>query len=197
MGGERWNDAEFIPGWKLTSYNDTSWAVAREITPPNVLHTWPAMPPSRTLAPVPPVNISQISGKWVVDFGQNVCGWVRLRMNGLTPGQQVTLTYADLISPPELLHIADGNGFQTFGQINRFIAGNSPTAEYLTRFNQHSFRYAVIDGMANAPAVADVEALPVMTALEPIGSFESSNGDVPQIVKTVGDWLMRNWSFGG
>lgn len=175
MGGERWNDAEFIPDWNLASLDDTAWSAAREITPPNVLHTWPAMPGSRTLEPVPAAQVSKINGKWVVDFGKNICGWVRLRMRGLTPGQQITIDHADLVGPPELMHIADANGFQSFGQRNVFIAGNSATAEYCTRFSQHAFRYAILDGLTAAPELSDVTALPVMTALEPAGSFESSN----------------------
>ena len=175
MGGERWNDAAFIPDWNLAGCNDTSWNAAREITPPNVIHSWPGMPPSRTLAPIAPVNISQINGKWVVDFGTTLTGWIRLRMKNLTPGQQVTMDYADLISPTELMHMVDANGFQTFGQRDIFIAANTPNREFVSRFNQHAFRYAILDGLASAPALSDLEALPVMTALEPAGTFESSN----------------------
>ena len=69
MGGERWNDAEFIPDWNLASLDDSSWSAAREVTPPAVAHVWPGIPGNRTLAPIKPVQISQINGKWVVDFG--------------------------------------------------------------------------------------------------------------------------------
>ena len=69
----------------------------------------------------------------------------------------------------------DANGFQTFGQHDIYIAGTSPTGEFCSRFNQHAFRYAIIGGLTSAPALTDAEALPVMTALEPAGSFESSN----------------------
>ena len=175
MGGERWDAAKFSADWNQVAYNDLSWAAAKEVTAPNVIHTWQAMPGSRTLSPIQPVTISQINGKWVVDFGATLTGWARLRLHNLTPGQQITLDYADLINPPELMHIRDANGFQTFGQHDIFVAGPAATGEFCSRFNQHAFRYLILGGMTQAPSLADVEALPVMTALEPAGSFESSH----------------------
>jgi alpha-L-rhamnosidase len=175
MGGERWNDAEFIPDWNLASHDDSSWNSAREVTPPNVAQVWPGIPGNRTLAAIKPVRISQINGKWVVDFGTRLTGWIHLRMKGLKPGQQVTIDYADLIAPRELMHMPDANGFQTFNQRDIFIAANSPERDFVSRFNQHAFQYAVIDGLGAELALTDIEALPVMTALEPAGSFECSN----------------------
>ena len=175
MGGERWNDAEFIPGWNLASLNDAAWAAAREIAAPAVVHTWPGLPGSRTLTPIPATRVFQSNGQWLIDFGVTLTGWIDLRLSGLTSGQQITIDYADLVDKPELMHIKDANGFQSFGQRDIFIAGSSPTGRFRSRFNQHAFRYAIIGGLTSAPALTDAEALPVMTALEPAGTFECSN----------------------
>ena len=96
-------------------------------------------------------------------------------MHGLKPGQQVTIDYADLVAPRELMHMPDANGFQTFNQRDIFIGGHTPDRGFVSRFNQHAFQYAVIDGLSAAPALTDIQALPVMTALEPAGTFECSN----------------------
>jgi alpha-L-rhamnosidase len=175
MGGENWDDSKYLPGWNLVSHDDSSWSVAREITPPDVVHQWLAMPGNRLLEPVKPVKVSRLNGRWVIDFGTTLTGWMKLRMKNLKPGQKITVDYADLIGPPELMHIKDKNGFQSFGQRDTFVAGDTPEREYCKRFNQSAFRYAVVDGLPDAPALDDATALPVMTALEPAGSFECSN----------------------
>jgi alpha-L-rhamnosidase len=174
MGGEKWDAAKFIPDWNLAGFNDRGWAPALEVPAPQAAASWLAMPGNRAGKPVPPARIYPVNNKWVIDFGTTLTGWMRLKLAGLKPGQQITIDYADL-DKPELQHMPGPDGFQTFNQQDIYVAGERTEDVFCSKFNQHAFRYAVIAGLSRAPAADEAEAFTVMTALDPVGAFECSN----------------------
>ena len=137
-------------------------------------HSWQAMPSSRMGPPISPKKIYPHNDKWVVDFGTTLTGWIRLRMSGLRPSQEITIDYSDL-NEPSLAHVPNQDGFQTFNQQDVYIAGNEEEGVFCSKFNQHAFRYAVIAGLSNAPTRHDVEAMSVCSDLETAGTFRCSN----------------------
>ena len=146
FGGERYDDGRYIQDWNLATYDDSAWAKATEVAAPNVTASWQALPGSRTGPADPARTIAPHKGKWIVDFGTTLTGWMRLRLDGLKPGQEVVIDYADLLDP-QLMFMRNEDGFQTFKQRDVYVAGNSPTAVFQSRFNQHGFRYAIIGGL--------------------------------------------------
>jgi alpha-L-rhamnosidase len=125
-------------------------------------------------APIAPAKIYEHNGKWVVDFGTTLTGWMRMRFSGLQPGQQVSIIYADS-NNPAMQHAGTPDGFQSFSQEDAFVAGPSGSGEFCSKFNQHAFRYAVISGLPKAPEAKDVVAMMVETDLTPVGDFSCSN----------------------
>jgi len=176
MGGERWEAAKFVPGWNQTTFDDSRWAPAVEVPAPAVEHSWQALPGSRLRPPIAAKRIYPHKDQWVVDFGTTLTGWMRLRLSALKPGQQITIDYSDLdAGKPQLAHIRNKDGFQTFNQSDAYVAGNEPQDVFCSKFNQHAFRYAVITGLSQAPGLGDAEAMTVETDLEQAGEFSCSN----------------------
>ncbi len=174
MGGERWDAAKFIADWNRSALDDSGWSPAREVDAPAVTHCWLAMPPNRIGKPIAPAKIYQVNGKWVIDFGTTLTGWMQLKLAGLKPGQEIVLDYADL-DQPKLQHMPNPDGFQTFNQRDIYVAGKNSEDVFCSKFNQHAFRYAVISGLTRAPKPDEAVALPIMTDLPRAGSFQCSN----------------------
>jgi alpha-L-rhamnosidase len=176
MGGERWNGNTYIKEWNQARFDDSTWKAAMEIPVPTgpIDHSWQAMPGSRMGAPLMAQRVYPNNGKWVVDFGTTLTGWMRLRMAGLKPGQAITIDYSDL-HEPALAFSKNQDGFQTFNQQDIYIAGTESEGVFCSKFNQHAFRYAVIAGLSNAPALKDAEAISVYSNLETAGEFRCSN----------------------
>ena len=174
MGGECWDAAKFADGWNRPGFDDSAWGNVREVEPPPAVTTWLGMPPNRMLSPIKPARIYPVNGKWVIDFGTTLTGWMRLKLAGLKPRQQIVMDYADL-DKPKLEHMPGPEGFQTFNQQDLYSAGEKPEDLFCSKFNQHAFRYVVISGLSRAPTVEEAVALPIMTDLEPAGSFACSN----------------------
>lgn len=122
-------------------------------------------------------------GRFEVDFGANLAGWMRMRMPSLAVGQRIIIHYADQryasaspekMSPGVVRHVSDetfetANGkvrYQTFHQADEFISAGRPGEEFCSKFNYHGFRYAIIEGLPTKPALSDAEALLIETDLE-------------------------------
>jgi len=179
FGGERFDAREFIPGWDQAGLDDSKWLQVREIPAPDVAHSWLPCEGAKTGDPVKPVEIRQLqNGKWVIDFGRPLTGWMRIKMYDLKPGQEVDIFYADIDDNPnkrKLAFMVNSDGFQDFGQKDVFISAGKGEETFCSRFNYHSFRYAVISGLAKEPAISDAEAMMIEPDFEPAGSFECSN----------------------
>jgi len=185
FGGEYFDAREFVADWDQVDLNDSRWLSAREIPAPEVAHSWPACGSARLSAPVKPENIRQLpNGKWVIDFGRPLTGWMRLRMHELRHGQEVKITYADLDdnpNPRKLAFRANPDGFQDFNQNDVFVSAGKDAETFCSRFNYHSFRYAVIAGLNRKPDPQDAEAMMIEPELASAGSFECSNDLFNQI----------------
>ena len=177
FGGERWDARRYVEGWNQPDFADSGWAEAIEIPAPAVAHSWQALPGSRLGTPEPPQRIYPHDGKWVVDFGKNFTGWMRCRVTGLKPGQEITIDYADLDpARRHLMHVPNkANGFQTFNQQDSYVAGHQTEDVFCSKFNHHGFRYAVITGLSRAPEVGDAAAMMITTDLDQAGEFSCSN----------------------
>jgi alpha-L-rhamnosidase len=179
FGGERFDAREFVEGWDQVGFDDSTWAQAREIPAPKVAHSWQGCESARLSEPVKPVEIRRLpNGKWVVDFGRPLTGWMRLKMHDLKAGQEVQISYADIDdnrNARKLAFMANADGFQDFNQKDVFISAGKGAETFCSKSNFHSFRYAVIAGLTREPSVNDAEAMMIEPDLASAGSFECSN----------------------
>ncbi len=114
-----------------------------------------ASPPVRVTDVVRPVAISTSpSGRTIVDFGQNLVGVVRFRVEG-PAGTTITIRHAEVLEHGELctriLRAAKATDSYT-------LAG-AGVEEWCPRFTSHGFRYAEVEGWPGSLTEDDIEAL--------------------------------------
>ncbi|OLF05610.1 alpha-L-rhamnosidase [Actinophytocola xinjiangensis] len=130
----------------------------------------PDGPPVRVTGTVPAVGVSTSpSGATIVDFGQNLVGWVRLRSRAGTEGAEVTVRHAEVLDGGEL---AVGPLRGAKATDSYLLAGGDELLE--PALTCHGFRYAEVTGVPGLRA-GDVTAAVVGTDLERAGWFECSN----------------------
>ncbi|AQX15320.1 alpha-L-rhamnosidase [Tessaracoccus lapidicaptus] len=142
----------------------------------------------------PPVRVTQVvasqsmwrspSGALLVDFGQNVVGWVRLRVRAES-GREVVVTQAEVLEHDELgiRPLRSAKATDTY-----HLAGAGDEVLEPT-FTFHGFRYARIDGVAEAEIVS-VEAVVIHSDMERTGWFDSSHDLLNRLHENV-VWGMR------
>ena len=109
------------------------------------------MPPVRRTETLRPVRIWQSpAGKTLVDFGQNIVGWVRVRVSG-PRGTEVVVRHAEVLEHEELgtRPLRAAKATDTF-----ILSGGEDVFEPTLTF--HGFRYAVVTGWPGELAADDI-----------------------------------------
>lgn len=145
----------------------------------------PDGPPVRITEVLPAVSVDRSpSGQLLVDFGQNLVGWVRLRVSG-SAGDQITLRHAEVLEHGEL-GVRPLRGAQATDIF--WLAGTGE--EVLEpQFTFHGFRYLEVSGVDDLRA-DQIEAAVIHSDLRRTGWFESSDPDLNQLHANV-VWGMR------
>ncbi|KQR39354.1 alpha-L-rhamnosidase [Microbacterium sp. Leaf159] len=142
-------------------------------------------PPMRVVGALPATRVwSSPSGRTLVDFGQNVVGWVRLRARTGRSGDQVILRHAEVLEHGELgtEPLRSARATDTY-----LLRGAGDTLE--PSFTFHGFRFAEIDGLEDV-SVDDLEAVVISSDLRRTGWFESSHELLDRFHENV-VWGMR------
>jgi alpha-L-rhamnosidase len=216
FGGERLDASRAVPGWNLPGGADASWRPALPGTAPASQASAQNCPPNRIGERLPAVSVTPLAGgRYELDFGRNLTGWLNLRLAGLAAGQTVRLFFADRLfpdgrqaSPIGDISIraqscvtfarADGgtNWYQNYHQVIEFISAGAPREVFQHKFNYAGFRYVVVEGLPAAPRKSDATALLVESALEPVGSFECSD-ELLNRIHRLNRWTLRCLNLGG
>lgn len=111
------------------------------------------------------------SGRLLVDFGQNLVGWPRLRVHG-TRGTEITLRHAEVLEDDEL----GTRPLRSAAATDHFILSGGDDL-FEPTFTFHGYRYAEVDGWPGTDddLTSALEAVVIGTKLTRTGSFRSSN----------------------
>jgi alpha-L-rhamnosidase len=146
----------------------------------------PDGPPVRVTQTLPAVDVfSSPSGATLVDFGQNLVGWVRLRVRGQPPGHEVVVRHAEVLEHGEL----GVRPLRTAEATDSYLLAGGPLEVLEPNFTFHGFRYAQIRGLAEVRP-EDVEAVVVGSDLRRTGWFTSSDPLLNRFHENV-VWGMR------
>lgn len=117
------------------------------------------------------------SGRTLVDFGQNLVGWIRLRVSGPT-GAEVTVRHSEVLEEGELASrpLRGARATDTF-----ILSGGEDVFEPTLTF--HGFRFAEVTGYAGELNAEAVEAVVVHSAMRRTGTFECSDPLVNRLVE--------------
>lgn len=177
-----------IDGWSSPGFNGSAWLATKELPTLQGTLSSPDAPPIRRLDERKPERIFKSpSGKTLIDFGQNLVGWLRLNAEG-PAGTNITLHHAEVLEDGELAlqPLRTAKARDTL-----LLHGNGPQT-WEPHFTFHGFRYAQIDGWPEStPLTADtVTAIVVWTDMEETGWFECSHDLLNQFHSNV-RWSMR------
>lgn len=168
-------DARLEPeGWTKPGYDDSSWTAARRAEIPyGTLRptSSPGMAVKETFAPISVTRTG--SNRHLVDFGQNMAGWVRLTIPPMAAGDSIIIRYAERLNPDSLS--IDIENLRSAMSTDVYVSnGHDKGVEWTPRFVYHGFRYADIQG----PEKLTPESLTaefVYDDIDDAGTFECSD----------------------
>jgi alpha-L-rhamnosidase len=119
------------------------------------------------------------AGRTLVDFGQNLVGWLKVRVRG-EAGQQVTVRHAEVLEHGEL----GVRPLRTAEATDRFLLSGGDDV-FEPTFTFHGFRYAEVEGWPGELTADDLEAVVVHSDLRRTGDFECSDPMLNQLHRNV------------
>lgn len=175
--GEHFDARKLVPGWSEPGCKaPVGGVILREETRPLVARLNPKIVKKQEFAPVEILHTKK--GETVLDFGQNMTGWVEFNVRE-PAGAQVKLTYGEVL------------------QNDCFYRDNLRTAkaEYIydsdgeaRRIRPHStfygFRYVKVEGVPDVRA-EDFTACHIRSDIDPIGSIETDNPRVNRLFQNA------------
>ena len=121
------------------------------------------------------------AGKLVVDFGQNIAGYVHMTLHNTKRGQTVHLKHGEGLDKDGKFSTANCDGGRAEFQEITYICKGAEVEEYTPHFAVFGFRYALVEGIEDA----DFEAIAVYSDMEEVGDFKCSNPLINKLVENA------------
>jgi alpha-L-rhamnosidase len=169
-------------GWTEAAFDDRDWKPVRAAERSTDILIAPAGPPIKRINELKPRSILRTAaGQQVVDMGQNMVGWVRLRVQG-PPGTVVTLTHAEVLDK-------EGNFYtqnlRAAAQAIKYTLKGGGVETYEPRFTFQGFRYVAVDGYPGELTLDSLTGIVVHSAMAPTGDFSASQDLLNQLQHNI------------
>ena len=169
-------------GWDLVGYDNSSWRPARVLDfDPRSLE--PRMSPPVRIVGTRPMNMVATARGVSLDSGQNLAGFVRLRVQGRA-GHRVTIRHAEVLEADGALHT---KALRSAKATDEYILGDDGEFVLEPAFTFHGFRYAEVVTDAR---VIEAEAIAISSDLLPRSSFACSDDRLNRLHENV-RWSQR------
>ena len=185
--GEIYDATRRLTGWSLPGYDDINWKSIRIGNYKNDNLIASEGSPVRKIQEIKPVKVFRTpKGSLVVDMGQNMVGWVRLKVSG-PKGSVVTLRHAEILDKHSEFYTVNLRAAKC--QLTYTLAGSGEEV-YEPRFTFMGFRYVEVTGFPGELTTDNITGVVVHSDMPVTGSYESSNPLLNQLQHNI-QWGQR------
>lgn len=181
--GEIYDARKELGDWTCVDYDDSSWLEPQRVAIPYGTLRGNRAPNMRVMKRLSAVRVERFGRRHIVDFGQNMAGWVRIRLRHGREGDTIRIRYAELLKDGgrEL----DVENLRHSRSTDYYICnGRENGASWAARFSYHGFRYVEITGYEDLTA-DDLTAEFVYDEMAGNGSFECSDETLNAICRNA------------
>ena len=164
-------------GWKYPGFNDSGWG------PVNIHNFNKSTLTPRTSTRVVkiaefPSKILNSENRTLLDFSQNISGWVRLTVDG-KKGDVITIRHAEVLEPGPNLHTA---ALRSAKATDHYTLDRDGRHVLEPKFTFHGFQFAEVTGPATFISAVGIA---ISSANERRGSFTSSDARLNRLHENV------------
>ncbi|MCC2599919.1 alpha-L-rhamnosidase [Sphingobacterium sp. FBM7-1] len=189
LQGETYNATEEKSGWDYPGFDDRDWKAVQvvEDREGRELQLYPGEP-VRVVEELPIKSIKRLdNGKYIVDFGQNFAGIIRVNTRGRT-NDSLVFRYGEMLHPDGTLvteNLRSARATDTY-----VLKGNPEGETWSPRFTYHGFQYVEVTGLKEEPTKDFLVGLALSSDLEIAGYFESDNDLLNKLYSNI-VWTQR------
>ncbi|MCF3110454.1 glycoside hydrolase family 78 protein [Niabella sp. CC-SYL272] len=169
-------------GWMRAGYNDASWSAVKTASfdKANLLATYNEMISAQEV--FKPVKVFKTpAGETVLDFGQNLVGWVRVKARG-NAGDSIKLQHAEVLTKAGDFYTEN---LRAAKAQNIYVLKGGETETFHPHFTWQGFRYVKVEGYPGTVIPENFEAIAFYSDMEPTGTFTTSNPLINQLQHNI------------
>ncbi|WP_227379404.1 family 78 glycoside hydrolase catalytic domain [Haladaptatus halobius] len=176
--GERYDARREQDDWCASCFDDADWDPATVVSAPGGTLRPERIQPMGVVETFDYEEIHDHPEGPILDFGQNLTGWIEIEFDDPDESDEITLRHAEALTEEGDLSTTD---LRTADATDTYIARGDALETYEPRFTYHGFRYAQISGYPGKLDPDNVTAKAVTTAMDRRGDFACSNEDLNQL----------------
>ncbi len=186
--GETYDARLAFPGWDTPGFDAAQWQpVKPEGTASEVPLVAQADPFIRITEELTPRTVTPVTpGTYIFDMGQNMVGWVRLKVQGQA-GTIVRLRFAEMLNPDGTVYLTN---LRSAKATDTYILSGEGVETWEPNFTFHGFRYVEVTGYPGTPKLDAITGCVLHSDIPRTGTFECDNPLVNQLVQNI-DWGQR------
>jgi alpha-L-rhamnosidase len=181
--GEEYDARLEIKEWNRAGFDDSLWQPVDLMAEPGGELTAQPNPNIRVMEEIAPAGITELAdGRYILDMGQNMVGWLRMTNLKGKKDQPVTFRFAELLNPDSTLYLAN---IRSAKVTDRYIPSVDGLFSWEPSFVYHGFRFVEITGLVEKPALQNFTGRVIYDQMETTGSFETNNEIINRTFKNA------------
>ena len=180
--GEKYDARLEMDGWAQIGFDESEWSAVEIIDHSKAILVAPQGPPVRAIEEIQPKElITTPKGEVVLDLGQNIVGWARMRVKGNT-GDKVTLKFAEVLDKEGNFYTVNLRAAEA---TDSYILKGKGEEIFEPRFTSHGFRYIQVIDYPGDLTLDAISGIVVHSDMAPTGSFNTSDPMVNQLQSNI------------
>jgi len=170
------------PGWSSAGFTDSDWSGVETVNNNKELVVQPVSPPMRRIEEITPIEILVTpQGDTVLDMGQNMVGWIKLKVD-CPEGTTIILRHAEVLDKEGNFYITN---LRKAAQINTYICKGGGAEVFEPSFTFQGFRFVDISGYPGEVTKEMVTGVVVHSDMDKTGTFSCNNELINQLQHNI------------
>ena len=181
--GEEFDARNELTNWNKWNFDDSSWKRVDLMSNPGSKLVAQPNPNIRVQDELAPISIvAKPDGKYILDMGQNMVGWIKINSLNGKKDQPITMRFAETLKDDGSLYMDNLRGAKV---TDIYTPAKDGSFSWEPSFVFHGFRYFEISGLDYEPKLADFTGRVIYDAMETTGFFETNNHIINQTFKNA------------
>lgn len=188
--GEIYDARKELGQWTLPGYDDSKWMKAERTAIPSGTLRGDMTPGMKVVKELKPKSVKKSAKGFIIDMGQNMAGWLKLKIGGTSSGDSVKIVFAEKLDKEGNLNRTN---LRHAISTDYYIAnGKEKDMWWHPTFTYHGFRYAEVTGLKSVE-LDDAVGQVISDEMEQTGFFECSDTIINKVYNNAVWGILGNY----